>query len=207
MTGECFYCGRSGDRPLEPLEPCCERHADDLVCADRAGCRDYLLAALEAAERPAPEGFGEWLGEGLPDYPLIADGSQERIYLRAAEARSLLDRAYTAGYALAGIAPEREPESGRLAAIIGVVEAVDETGDAITVLGDALTALEKIEQIAITSRVATGIDPGGQAVILPDDLVTVRQALADAIWYRAQSSDSATAGAYEALAGRIGGAR
>jgi hypothetical protein len=41
----CFYC----DRPGQQLEPCCERHPGDLVCADRDGCRDFILAALKAA--------------------------------------------------------------------------------------------------------------------------------------------------------------
>jgi hypothetical protein len=42
MTGRCFYCDRDG----QPLEVCCDRHPGDLVCADRAGCRDFILAAL-----------------------------------------------------------------------------------------------------------------------------------------------------------------
>jgi hypothetical protein len=43
MTGRCFYCDRDG----QVLEVCCDRHPDDLVCADRAGCRDFILAALK----------------------------------------------------------------------------------------------------------------------------------------------------------------
>jgi hypothetical protein len=38
----CFYC----DREDRALEACCHRHPDDLVCTDRAGCRDFILAAL-----------------------------------------------------------------------------------------------------------------------------------------------------------------
>jgi hypothetical protein len=41
----CFYC----DRDDQFLEQCCGRHPGDLVCADRAGCRDFILAALKAA--------------------------------------------------------------------------------------------------------------------------------------------------------------
>jgi hypothetical protein len=43
----CHYCGRTG----QPLKPCCARHPDDLVCADVAGCRDYLLAQLKGGTR------------------------------------------------------------------------------------------------------------------------------------------------------------
>ena len=43
----CHYCGRTG----QPLEPCCARHPDDLVCADVAGCRDFLLAQLQGGAR------------------------------------------------------------------------------------------------------------------------------------------------------------
>jgi hypothetical protein len=39
----CHYCGRSG----QPLKPCCERHPDDLVCADVESCRDFLLSELQ----------------------------------------------------------------------------------------------------------------------------------------------------------------
>lgn len=39
----CHYCGRDGQQ----LKPCCERHPDELVCADTAGCRDYLLGQLK----------------------------------------------------------------------------------------------------------------------------------------------------------------
>ena len=75
---------------------------------------------------------------------------------------------------------QRDLDSGRLAAILGVLDAFDwETGD-------RQAALEKIEQIAITSRVATGVDIGGSAVILPGDLVTLRQALGDALMFRDQ---------------------
>jgi hypothetical protein len=94
----------------------------------------------------------------------------------------------------------RDPESGKLAAIIGVLDALDaEGGDA----EDAMRALGKIEQIAATSRVATGIDIGGQAVIMPADLVTLRQALADAIKWRRHSADDKAAVAYKALAARL----
>ena len=43
----CHYCGRTG----QPLEPCCARHPDQLVCADVAGCRDFLLAQLQGGAR------------------------------------------------------------------------------------------------------------------------------------------------------------
>jgi hypothetical protein len=43
----CHYCGRTG----QLLEPCCARHPDQLVCADVAGCRDYLLAQLKGGTR------------------------------------------------------------------------------------------------------------------------------------------------------------
>jgi hypothetical protein len=39
----CHYCGRAG----QPLKLCCDRHPDDLVCEDVAGCRDFLLAQLQ----------------------------------------------------------------------------------------------------------------------------------------------------------------
>lgn len=38
----CHYCQRTG----QPLQPCCGHHPDVSVCADVAGCRDYLLASL-----------------------------------------------------------------------------------------------------------------------------------------------------------------
>ena len=38
----CWYCDRTG----LPLESCCEHHPDDLVCADRADCKDFALAQL-----------------------------------------------------------------------------------------------------------------------------------------------------------------
>jgi len=41
----CHYCQRA----TEPLGPCCGHHPETLVCADAAGCRDYLLAVLRAA--------------------------------------------------------------------------------------------------------------------------------------------------------------
>ena len=43
----CHYCGRTG----QPLQPCCARHLDQLVCPDVAGCRDYLLAQLKDGTR------------------------------------------------------------------------------------------------------------------------------------------------------------
>jgi hypothetical protein len=47
----CYYCERRG----EPLAPCCASHPDDLVCADRTGCRDFLLTQL-ADDKPLPLG-------------------------------------------------------------------------------------------------------------------------------------------------------
>jgi hypothetical protein len=38
----CWFCGGDG-----PLERCCADHPD-LVCADRGGCRDRLIARLAA---------------------------------------------------------------------------------------------------------------------------------------------------------------
>jgi len=38
----CWYCKRTG----VDLESCCEHHPDQLVCANRLDCRDYLLAQL-----------------------------------------------------------------------------------------------------------------------------------------------------------------
>lgn len=52
MTGpKCFYCERTG----EPLEACCDKHPDDLVCVNRADCRDFVLAStsLRARRRKA----------------------------------------------------------------------------------------------------------------------------------------------------------
>jgi len=46
-TRACHYCQRTG----QLLEPCCARHPDDLVCADVAGCRDFLLAQLKGGAR------------------------------------------------------------------------------------------------------------------------------------------------------------
>ncbi len=45
----CFYCERAG----QPLVPCCVWHPDDLVCADRTGCRDFMLAQLAGYEARA----------------------------------------------------------------------------------------------------------------------------------------------------------
>jgi hypothetical protein len=36
----CHYCGRTG----QPLTVCCDKHPDDLVCADGKDCTAYILA-------------------------------------------------------------------------------------------------------------------------------------------------------------------
>ena len=66
----------------------------------------------------------------------------------------------------------REPESGRLAAIRGVLDycLTSETAD-------RQTALERIEQIVGSTRTASGIEPGGGAYLTPADLGTVLDAL------------------------------
>lgn len=181
----CWCCGRAG----QLLEPCCGHHPGDLVCADRAGCRDYLLAGLRAAD--------------------------------AREAGTPARQADEEAPAMNTTTTPRDPDSGKLAAILGVLDAFD------WATGDTQYALEKVEQIAISSRVVTGIDPGGQAVILPDDLAIVLAALADASQLRvdlagapcggcedsasdlcpAHEADLDRAGAYRELASRIGGAR
>jgi len=38
----CWYCERTGQQ----LEPCCEHHPRDLVCADRADCKDFMMSQL-----------------------------------------------------------------------------------------------------------------------------------------------------------------
>jgi hypothetical protein len=38
----CWYCDRTG----LPLEPCCGHHQGELVCADRAECKDFMLGQL-----------------------------------------------------------------------------------------------------------------------------------------------------------------
>jgi hypothetical protein len=38
--GSCHYCGRTG----QPMQPCCEQHPDDLVCADAKACLAYIVA-------------------------------------------------------------------------------------------------------------------------------------------------------------------
>lgn len=43
--------------------------------------------------------FDQWARDSLDDYPTIQDGGPERVYIRAAEARQLLERAYLAGWA------------------------------------------------------------------------------------------------------------
>ena len=43
--------------------------------------------------------FERWALAALDDYPTICDGGPERVYIRAAEARQLLFRAYVAGWA------------------------------------------------------------------------------------------------------------
>lgn len=48
--------------------------------------------------------FDQWARDSLDDYPTICDSGPERVYIRAAEARQLLMRAYFAGWAQA-----REP--------------------------------------------------------------------------------------------------
>jgi hypothetical protein len=55
----CISGGDSGgavcsccERPGQELGPCCERHHDQLVCTDVAGCRDFLHAQLRAARQP-----------------------------------------------------------------------------------------------------------------------------------------------------------
>lgn len=42
--------------------------------------------------------FESWARAELDDYPTIYDGGPERVYIRAAEARQLLERAYLAGW-------------------------------------------------------------------------------------------------------------
>ena len=64
-----------------------------------------------------------------------------------------------------------EPEVSRIAAIRAIFDAFDwETGD-------RQYALEKIDQIAAGSRVASGTESGGGAYLTPADLVTVLDAL------------------------------
>ncbi len=43
--------------------------------------------------------FERWARTALDDYPTICDGGPERVYIRGAEARGLLERAYLAGWA------------------------------------------------------------------------------------------------------------
>lgn len=43
--------------------------------------------------------FDRWILAALDDYPTICDGDSERVFIRAAEARQLLMRAYLAGWA------------------------------------------------------------------------------------------------------------
>jgi hypothetical protein len=43
----CHYCGRAGQR----LVRCCDRHPDDLVCADAADCTAYIIGST-----PDPDG-------------------------------------------------------------------------------------------------------------------------------------------------------
>lgn len=43
----CRYCRRDGQQ----LKPCGDRQPGDLVCADVAGCRDYLLEQLYGGRR------------------------------------------------------------------------------------------------------------------------------------------------------------
>jgi hypothetical protein len=43
----CHYCGRAG----QPMQPCCGRHPDDLVCADAKACLAYIVATT-----PDPDG-------------------------------------------------------------------------------------------------------------------------------------------------------
>jgi hypothetical protein len=43
----CHYCGRAG----QPMQPCCGRHPDDLVCTDAKACLAYIVATT-----PDPDG-------------------------------------------------------------------------------------------------------------------------------------------------------
>jgi hypothetical protein len=45
--------------------------------------------------------FERWARAALDDYPTICDGGPERVFIRGAEARQLLMRAYVAGWAQA----------------------------------------------------------------------------------------------------------
>lgn len=74
-----------------------------------------------------------------------------------------------------GQAPaEAGPEVGKLAAIRGLL---DEFSGSFYEVGEARNLIERIEQIAGSSRTASGIEPGGSASLLPADVVTVLDAL------------------------------
>jgi hypothetical protein len=82
LTDRCFYCGRE-DRALEA---CCHRHPDDLVCTDRAGCRDFILAALA---REAKTDDGRFLiAEARRIGPALRAGAGDRERL----AGEIIDR-------------------------------------------------------------------------------------------------------------------
>jgi hypothetical protein len=49
--------------------------------------------------------FDRWAHDALAPYPAIGDGAPERVYARGAEMRELLECAFAAGYAAAGVAP------------------------------------------------------------------------------------------------------
>lgn len=112
------------------------------------------------------------------------------------------------------------PEGGKLAAIRGLLDAFDWE------VGEARKLIERIEQIAGSSRTGSGIEPGGAGYLTPADLGTVRGALADAAVLLSQralspcdgctaspgdlcephSGDLAQADAYRSLAAKLGGA-
>jgi hypothetical protein len=144
------------------------------------------LAARRTAAAAVLTDYGKWA------YGEIVTGDWQSWTIRlAVELRSLLEQL------------DAEPEPGKLAAIRGVLDAFDWERD------DRQYALERIEQIAEGSRTASGIDPGGSAVLTPADLLTVLSALADAAVYRGQvarvEGDLADVTAYQALSRALGG--
>jgi hypothetical protein len=113
-----------------------------------------------------------------------------------------------------------EPEPSRIAAIRAVLAEFDWGHD------DLQYALERVDQIANSTRVDSGIEPGGGAYLTPVDLVTVLAALdqaADRKRDRAEECSNcdfdpqsplcpgcehglAQADAYDTLAAKLGGA-
>lgn len=113
--------------------------------------------------------------------------------------------------------------SSRLTAIRGVLE---EFGGAYWEVGQAKSALQRIEQIVNASRTASGIEAGGSASILRADVATVLDALDVAAKYNRDMTDEcpdcdfdpesplcaacesrmARADEYDALSAKLGGA-